>query len=147
MTKHSVLHSTFTLTREYSAPPQRVYDAWADPAAKARWFGAGSEHELDFRVDGRETIVTKGEPVLRFEAVYHDIVPCERLVYSSTMFGDGELATVSLTTVWFEADGEHTRLVLTEQGTFLDGKESPDWRERGTGDWLDALATHLAPLS
>lgn len=144
MTEHSVLHSTFTLERDYPVPPERVYAAWADPVAKARWFASLAEHHLDFRVGGRETVVTSGKPALRFDAVYHDIVPNERIVFSGTMSADGLLATVSLTTVQLAAEGTGTRLVLTEQGTFLDGRESPDWREKGTGDWLNALATELA---
>jgi hypothetical protein len=48
-----------------------------------------------------------------------------------------------LTTAEFaEADGG-TRLVLTEQGTYLDGHEEPAWREQGTADWLAALETEL----
>jgi hypothetical protein len=38
---------------------------------------------------------------------------------------------------------EQTRLIRTEQGTFLDGEESPSWREQGTGGWLDALGAEL----
>ena len=36
-----------------------------------------------------------------------------------------------------------TRLVLTEQGAFLDGHEQPAWREHGTADQLEALAAQL----
>jgi len=36
-----------------------------------------------------------------------------------------------------------TRLVLTEQGTFLDGREKPAWREHGTATQLDALGAQL----
>jgi hypothetical protein len=53
------------------------------------------------------------------------------------------LATVSVTTVELVAEGEHTRLVLTEQDTFLDGAEEPAWREQGTSDWLDKLGKEL----
>jgi uncharacterized protein YndB with AHSA1/START domain len=147
MTEHSVLHSTFTLERTYPATPGRVFAAWADPAVKARWFAsADSEHYLDFRAHGQETVLrhgSEGEPSLKFESVYHDIVPGERIVYTSALFANGQLTTVSLTTVQFDAAGGGTQLVLTEQGTFLDGKEPPGWREKGTGDWLDALATEL----
>ncbi len=52
--------------------------------------------------------------------------------------------TVSVTTVEFRPAEGGTRLVLTEQGTFLDGSEEPAWRERGTADWLDALGRELA---
>ena len=36
-----VTHATFSLERSYPAPPARVFAAWADPAAKARWFAGG----------------------------------------------------------------------------------------------------------
>ncbi|MFC5180324.1 SRPBCC family protein [Actinomadura harenae] len=142
-----VLHSTFVLERRYAASPATVFAAWADPEAKARWFaGPDAEHELDFRVGGRE--VNRGRrdagPMLTFEAWYRDIVPDERIVYTSTLSAGTELATVSLTTVEFTPEEDGTRLLLTEQGTFLDGREEPSWREQGTGDWLDALATDLS---
>jgi len=136
-----VLHSTFTLERRYPATPARVFAAWADPDTRARWFaGSDVRHDFDFQVGGREIARRDGKPALRFESVYHDIVPEQRIVYTSTLFTDGEPATVSLTTVRFEPDGDGTLLTLTEQGTFLDGKEQPDWREKGTSDQLDALA-------
>jgi uncharacterized protein YndB with AHSA1/START domain len=142
----TVKHATFTLDRGYAAVPARVFAAWADPAAKARWFGgATGEHELDFRVGGRE--INHGRvgdgPLLTFQSRYHDIVPEQRIVYSSTMSAGDTVTTVSITTVEFAADGAGTRLVLTEQGTFLDGHEEPSWREAGTSDQLARLATEL----
>jgi uncharacterized protein YndB with AHSA1/START domain len=106
MTDRFVTHATFSLERRYPVPPARVFAAWADPAAKARWFAApGGEHELDFRIGGRE--VNRGRhgdgPVLTFESWYRDIVPDGRIVYTSTLSAGEELATVSLTTVEFRA--------------------------------------------
>ncbi|QRP44892.1 SRPBCC family protein [Amycolatopsis sp. FDAARGOS 1241] len=134
-----VKHATFTLERHYPVSPAKVFAAWADPAVKAGWFGAG-DHSLDFRVGGRETN-RAGD--FTFTSDYHDIVDGERIVYASTLSGGAGLATVSVTTVELVPDGSGTRLVLTEQGTFLDGHEEPEWRERGTGDWLDKLGGHL----
>lgn len=146
VTDRTVSHATFTIERAYAAPPARVFAAWSDPAAKASWF-AGPEpaHELDFRVGGRE--INRGEQpdgtLMTFESVYHDIVADERIVYGSTLHAGRTLATASLTTVEFEPDGDGTRLVLTEQGSYLDGQEKPEWREQGTGDWLGALGAYL----
>jgi hypothetical protein len=50
---------------------------------------------------------------------------------------------VSVTTVEFSGAEGGTRLVLTEQGAFRDGREEPAWREHGTAAQLDALATEL----
>lgn len=141
----TVTHATFTLERTYPVPPSRVFAAWADAAAKARWFVPGGTHELDFRVGGVETVGATGPDgtALAVTSTYHDIVPEKRIVYSTTLSGGKALATVSITTVELAEDGGGTRLVLTEQGTFLDGAEEPAWREQGTGDWLDRLGEAL----
>ncbi|MGC5016318.1 SRPBCC family protein [Streptosporangium sp. DT93] len=146
MTDRSVTQATFSLERLYPAPPARVFAAWADPATKARWFaGASAEHELDFRVGGRE--VNRGHegegPALTFTSLYHDIVTDERIVYASTLHAGEDLSTVSITTVEFGPAGDGTRMLLTEQATFLDGREEPAWREEGTSRWLDALGPEL----
>jgi len=150
MTEHSVIHHTFTIERSYPVAPQLTFQAWAVPAIKARWFApaAGQEHHLDFRVGGVE--ITRGTApdgtAMVFTFHYHDIVDQERIVYTSTLTGDGVLATVSLTTLVFALDGEQTELTLVEQATFLDGHEKPEWREHGTGQWLDGLGAELATV-
>ena len=81
---------------------------------------------------------------MTFESLYRDIVPGERIVYTSTLSAGTDVMTVSVTTVEFGPAEGGTRLVLTEQGTFLDGQEEPGWREHGTAAQLDALAAQLA---
>ncbi len=146
MKGQSVVHATFSLDRRVDASLERAFAAWAVPAAKRRWFAPqpGSDHQLDFRVGGRE--VTRGAhegKVMTFESLYRDIVPGVRIVYTSTLSADETLATVSLTTVEFTQLHGATQLVLTEHGVFLDGHEEPSWRKRGTGDWLDAFVADV----
>ncbi len=146
----SIEHATFVIERTYEAAPARVFAAWADPAAKRRWFGdpdnpAEDPHHLDFRVGGRESNRggPPGGPVYDYEACYHDIVPNERIAYAYTMDMDGRRISVSVTTVEFAPAGDGTRLVFTEQGAFFDGKDKPEFREGGTSQLLDALGAVL----
>ncbi|MEA2665876.1 MAG: hypothetical protein QOI11_2820 [Candidatus Eremiobacteraeota bacterium] len=150
MSERSTEHATFVIERTYDAAPARVFAAWADPAAKRRWFGdpdgpANGAHELDFRVGGREFNRggPPGGPVYTYEARYHDIVPNERIAYAYTMDLDEQRISVSVTTVEFAPAGAGTRLVFTEQGAFLDGKDKPAFREQGTNELLDALGAVL----
>lgn len=150
MTQRSVVHSTFVIERSYPAAPARVYFALSDPAAKRRWFAdpdnpMPSRHEMDFRVGGKE--VNAGCPsdgqMHFYNAVYQDIVPNQRIVYSyELLFGEIRVS-VSLATIEILAEGKGTRLVLTEQGAFFDGHDTSSTREHGTGELLDALGAFL----
>lgn len=150
MTERSVVHSTFVIERHYPAPPEKVYFALSDPAAKKCWFfdpdsPMPSRHEMDFRIGGKE--VNAGCPsdgqTHFFNAVYQDIVPNKRIVYSyELLFGETRVS-VSLATIELIAEGKGTRLILTEQGAFFDGIDSPATRQHGTGELLDALGAAL----
>ncbi|PTR23003.1 uncharacterized protein YndB with AHSA1/START domain [Rhodococcus sp. OK519] len=151
MTTRSVTHSTFVIERVYDARPARVFHAFADPDAKARWFTHPDEWvsnaaTMDFRVGGRETVSggAKGGPVHAFSATYQDIVPNERIVYTYDMHMDDVRTSVSLATIEFFSSGNGTRLVMTEQGVFLDGHDNARSREEGTNLLLDALGASLA---
>jgi len=147
MTERSTEHATFVIARTYDAPPARVYALWATREAKARWFGMPDEggYSLDFSVGGKES--NKGGPpdgpVYSFDAEYHEIVPDARIVYSYTMDADDTRISVSVTTVEFASTGGGTTLTYTEQGVFLDGLDTPDIREGGTNELLDALGRAL----
>jgi len=145
MSNRSTEHGSFTLTRTYPVPPDRVFAAWSNPESKARWFGA-PEYELDFRVGGTEVNRggPPGGPVYTYEATYRDIVPDERIVYGYVMEADDTLISVSVTTVEFAPAPSGTTLTFTEQGVFLDGADTLTIREKGTGELLDALGAALA---
>src|ERR1022692_3466574 len=105
MSERAVAHATFVIERTYEAPPPRVFKAWSEPTAKARWF-AGSEealgtaYQLDFRVGGREVNRggPPGGPVYTFEARFHDIVPEQRIVSTYEMYVDETRISVSVAT-------------------------------------------------
>ena len=143
-------HATFVIERNYSQAPARVFAAWAEPEAKARWFIGPSEwrrdgYQMEFRVGGREHLKVgpPGGDVHRFDCIYQDIVPSERIVYSYDMHVGDARISVSLATVEFKASGSGTRLVFTEQAVFLDGYDDAGRRERGTGELLEKLERSL----
>jgi uncharacterized protein YndB with AHSA1/START domain len=150
MSDRSVTHATFVIERVYDASPARVFNAFADPEAKARWFAGpdewvNDEVEFEFRVGGRETNRggPQGGPIHSFVAVYQDIVPDERIVYTYDMCLDDNRISVSLATLEFEPEGTGTRLILTEQGAYLDGYDDSSLREQGTRELLNALGAEL----
>jgi len=144
VTDRSAVHATFAIERTYPASPARVFKAWADPAAKASW--AFKASEFDFRVGGRE--LNRGGPpggeVYTYDARYQDIVPDQRIVYSYTMDRGSMRISVSVATVEFKRTATGTQLILTEQGVFLDGGDTPAMREHGTRAMLDKLGMELS---
>ena len=150
MTLSTVAHDTFVIERTYDIPIAEVFRAWSEPELKARWFAGSSEalgsgYELDFRVGGHELNRggPPGGPVFTYDSEYRDIVPEQRIVYTYEMFADDQRLSVSVATIQFHAQGATTRLVLTEQGVFLDGHDTSAQREEGTRGILEALARFL----
>jgi uncharacterized protein YndB with AHSA1/START domain len=146
----SAVHGEFTIRRSFAASPAHVFRALTDPAAKARWFSGPDgwvalEREMDVGPGGRERAKGRWPSglVTTFDAVYFDVVPNERLVYTYEMHLDERKISVSLATLQLEAEGAGTRLTLTEQGAFLDGYDDAGSRENGTGGLLDRLAQSL----
>jgi uncharacterized protein YndB with AHSA1/START domain len=147
----SVVHATFHLERTYDASPARVWKALTDPAAKAQWFGAASEQleiierNMDVRPGGRERLKGRwsGSVISTFDATYYDVIENERLIYGYEMHLDDRKISVSVATLQLQAEGRRTRLLVTEQGAFLDGYDDAGSRERGTGELLDALGRSL----
>lgn len=154
MTDRCVIHDTFTLERRYPAARSRVFAAFASPEAKQAWGpssesepgGAGTE-EFDFRPGGRERLSLKLRgTTYRYDALYYDIVPQRRIVYSYEMYADDVRISVSVATIEFADDSSGTTLTWTEQGVYLDGidgAQAPVLRVGGTNELLDNLTRHL----
>lgn len=150
MSVDPVVHASFTIERSYAAAPARVFAAFSDPAQKRRWLaeGEGWDVELfdvDFRVGGfeRGRFRYRGGPLITNDTVYQVIQPDRRIILAYAMTIDGAPLSGSLLTIEFEAVGSGTRLVLTEQGAYLDGQDGPVHREQGSRELLDKLASEL----
>jgi uncharacterized protein YndB with AHSA1/START domain len=156
MTHRTVIHDTFTIERTYPVPPSRVFAAFASSEAKSAWgdtgdlepaAGEAAASEFDFRIGGRERFghVWNGT-TFRYDALYYDIVPDQRIVYSYEMYAEDARISVSVATIEFAKSGEGTELTFTEQGAYLDGIDgvaAPSLREEGTAEMLDSLTGYL----
>jgi uncharacterized protein YndB with AHSA1/START domain len=148
----SVAHGVFTIERNYaSVTPQRVFDAFASVEGKSGWFTAPNdrweivERTMDFRVGGRERLkgLWKTGMVTEFDATYFDIVPGERIVYAYEMHLDKRKISVSIATFEFKASGAGAKLIMTEQGAFLDGYDDNGSRERGSREIIEKISAYL----
>jgi len=149
-TAQNTVHATFRLERTYNAKPSQVFRALTDLAAKSKWFGGEDmyqvvERTMDVRPGGRERLVGKWASglVSSFDATYFDVVPDARLVYAYEMHQDDRKISVSLATMEITPTATGSRLVVTEQGAFLDGYDDAGSREHGTGFLLDRLGKSL----
>lgn len=143
----TVTNATFTIERVLDASPERVFEAYSSLEAKRAWFRAPADIEtldrdFDFRVGGRERFHARWPDgrITDFQAVYHDIVQNERIILVYEMFHNGEKLSVSLQTLEFVAAGRQTRLIHTEQGSYLTGGvDAVRGREHGTAWHVDNL--------
>ncbi|MGH3306613.1 MAG: SRPBCC family protein [Nocardioides sp.] len=105
-----------TITREFDAPPERVFRAWEDPELVRVWMGPRSvEMDIqtwDCRTGGsfRYAANRDGEEIARFYGSFHESRPGERLVQTWTW--EGLPDAVSLDVMTFEPlDGGRSRIV------------------------------------
>lgn len=107
---------TIRITREFDAPPERVFRAWVDPELVVQWLGPRSIstrlESWDARTGGsyRYTAWRDGEQVASFYGSFHEVRPSTRLVQTFTF--EGEPDGVSLDTMTFEDLGHgRTRVI------------------------------------
>lgn len=116
------MSGTVRLHRVLTAPPERVYRAFLDAAALAKWLPpngfACTVHELDARVGGRFrmtfTNFSSGGSH-SFGGEYDELVPGERLRYSDK-FDDPDLPGEMSTTVELAAVSAGTDLRIVQEG-------------------------------
>jgi uncharacterized protein YndB with AHSA1/START domain len=148
--QNSVIHSTFSIERNYPQPPARVFTAFSDKEMVRRWRVEGKgwevyEFTFDFRVGGSEVsrFSYMNGPEIRLDAQFQDIIPDRRIVFVYRMAIGPKPLSASLTTVELVPSGDGTRLTYTEQGAFFDGADSAQGREEGCRGLMEKLAKEL----
>ena len=114
--------STVRLHRVLRAPPERVYRAFLDPDAMAKWLPphgfTGKVHRMDAEVGGswRMSFTNfSARGTHSFGGKYLELVPGERLRYTST-FDDAKLPGEMTTTVVLKAVSVGTEMNVTQEG-------------------------------
>jgi uncharacterized protein YndB with AHSA1/START domain len=113
---------TVTLHRVLNAPPERVYRAFLDPDAMAKWLPphgfTGRVLEMDARVGGRYrmqfTNFSNGQ-VHAFGGEYLELIPNERIV-NTDRFDSPDLPGEMRTTVTLKAVSVGTELTAVQEG-------------------------------
>ncbi|MCW2854437.1 MAG: polyketide cyclase [Marmoricola sp.] len=116
------------ITREFDAPPERVFEAHVNPDLVAKWVGP---RDLEFRVghwDARNGgswaySSSRGEDVFEFYGSFHEIRTNERIVQTFTYRGAPD--AVALEIARFEAlpDGR-TRLAIRSTGSSVEERDA-----------------------
>jgi uncharacterized protein YndB with AHSA1/START domain len=114
--------STVRLHRVFAAPPERLWRAFTDPAALAKWLPPhgfyGQVHAMDLREGGKWrmsfTNLTSGNGH-SFGGTYLEVVPNERLRYSS-VFDDPNLPGEMQTTITLNKVLVGTEFTAVQEG-------------------------------
>ncbi|MDE2086385.1 MAG: SRPBCC family protein [Xanthomonadaceae bacterium] len=116
------MSGTVRLLRVFTAPPERVYRAFLDPAALAKWLPpdgfTGTVHELDARVGGhyRMSFTHFGNGhAHRFGGTYLELVPNQRIVHDDR-FDDPNLPGTMVTTIVLREVGCGTEVQIEQAG-------------------------------
>lgn len=155
MTEQSIVHDTFVIERNFAKPPATVFAALSDPAKKQRWYGAGHNNmltfKMDFRPGGAETATYRmGDDTpfpgaeLAHEGRLLDIVPDKRVVIASTMALAGHRMSASLYSFELVPTANGTDLIFTHQGAFFENADGPQMRKGGWNALLDQFAKDVA---
>ena len=132
---------SLTLKRRLKAPPEKVYEAWTQPAQMMRWWGGNNEAsrtaETDLRVGGRFRVGFKGDNGEQHDVsgIYREVTPYSRLVFSWAWRTTPERE--SQVTIDIRPDADGSILTLTHE-QFFNQKACDDHR-RGWGLALDQL--------
>jgi uncharacterized protein YndB with AHSA1/START domain len=133
------------MRRELRAAAGRVFDAWLEPGALARWMRPGSIEKVDVTVDakigGRFSIVMHGaDGPLEHTGVYLQIERPRRLVF--TWLSPTTEQRETLVTVQLAERADATEVTVTHE--LLPDTVALDVQREGWSDMLERLGELVA---
>lgn len=144
-------HGTVVVDRHYPHPPAAVFAAYADIDQRSAWSAPSDAEELvfdshDFRVGGHDGFRCglKGNLVFSGTTRYEYIVDGSLIVFTESVTMNGDPRAVSLVAWHVTADGDGSRLTITDQVTSFVGPDEIEGQRAGYTGILDQLARFLA---
>ena len=136
---------TVRITREFDAPPSKVFRAHTDPALLVQWLGPRDLEmvvdRFDCRTGGEYRYVhRRGDDEFGFHGSFHEVRPDEVIVQTFTF--EGEPDGVALEWAEFAPlDGGRTRLVVTSLVRSFELRQTilASGMERGVRDSYEQL--------
>lgn len=116
------------ISREFSAPPGRVYQAHVDPDLAMRWLGPRDiSSRIDYweaRTGGRWRYVSgRGAEEYWFYGSFHELRPGERIVQTFTFEGMPDAVALEIAT-FVELPGGRTRLEVVSVGRSVEDRDA-----------------------
>ena len=147
------------LEREFDAPRELVWMAFADPYHLSQWWGpkgyTNPVCEIDLRVGGKWHNVMRAPDgkELPTDSVFIEVTPPERIVYRNAaadpkIFGDNPPPSFVRVITLHDIGNGRTRLTLNAYFDTADQKDAVVRRgfREGTEQSFDKLAAHLATV-
>lgn len=148
MTTNAAENTSLSIKRFIHAPPNRVYQAWIDPAQLKQWFGPEKVRTrsivVDARVGGKyrwDLTSADGEDMTAF-GEYRELVPGKKIVFTWQWDADQawENCTSLVTIELSDSDGGTELHFRHEQ---LPSEASRDRHTEGWNSLLDQLEQFL----
>ena len=149
----SVCYYDFEIAREFACVPAALFNAWADPVVKAKWFvgpdkWVETSRDVDLREGGIETMIGNfdGRLTTEYTAHFYDVQPGERIGYSFEVRLGGRIYSISTAVVLFAEAEIGAEMKFHEQLAVFSGEtveESRSNRIIGTRNHFDRLAEYL----
>ena len=136
---------SLTIKRRFKAPPEKVFNAWADPEKVKHWMGPGEVKVLrtegDARTGGRFRWVMRAPDGEDHDVsgTYREVIPNEKLVFTWAWKSTPERE--SLVTLTFKSDGGGTMMTLLHEQFFDD--TARDRHQQGWNSAMDKLGKYV----